>query len=237
VALTRAWGTAAGSRRSVQIVAELDRARAEIALLREELNHQRRAMEASASLTPTSLHTRPEDADPEAQGRTRLVCVPEDVEAVLEVIEKRHVTAKRPGDVWHVDLTVVPTGAGFWVPWLPFAMPQSWPFCWWVAVVVDHFSRAAVGFAIFFGRPTSVEVQQVLGKAIRHAGSPPRSIIADKGKQFGCRSFKRWCRGRAICFRFGAVGEHGSIAIVERFIRSMKNEGMTSTRFSCLAWR
>ena len=26
------------------------------------------------------------------------------------------VTAKYPGHVWHVDLTVVPTGAGFWIP-------------------------------------------------------------------------------------------------------------------------
>jgi transposase InsO family protein len=150
--------------------------------------------------------------------------VPEDVAGALEIIEARHVTAKHPGDVWHVDLTTVPTGGGFWVPWLPLALPQSWPFCWWVVVVVDHFSRAVVGFAVFFGRPTSVEVQQVLGRAIRHAGHPPKYIIADKGKQFWCSSFKRWCRRRAIRPRFGAVGKHGSIAIVERFIRSMKNE-------------
>jgi DNA-directed RNA polymerase specialized sigma24 family protein len=36
--LTRAWGSAARSRRQVQVVAELERATAEIALLREELN-------------------------------------------------------------------------------------------------------------------------------------------------------------------------------------------------------
>ena len=29
----------------------------------------------------------------------------------------RAVRAKRPGDVWHVDLTTVPTAGGFWVPW------------------------------------------------------------------------------------------------------------------------
>jgi hypothetical protein len=95
-----------------------------------------------------------------------------------------------------------------------------------VFVVVDHFSRAIVGFAVFFGRPTSVEVQQVLGRAIRHAGRPPKYIVTDKGKQFWCPSFKRWCRRRGIRPRFGAVGKHGSIAIVERFIRSMKDEGM-----------
>jgi len=42
----------------------------------------------------------------------------------------RVVTANRPNHVWHVDLTAVPTSLGFWAPWLPFALPQCWPFCW-----------------------------------------------------------------------------------------------------------
>jgi transposase-like protein len=61
--------------------------------------------------------------------------VPEDV-ACAVIIETQRVSAKHPGDLWHIDLTAVPTGAGFWVPWLPYSLPQSWPFCWWVAVVV-----------------------------------------------------------------------------------------------------
>jgi len=52
----------------------------------------------------------------------------------------RVVTAKRPNHVWHIDLTAVPTSMGFWAPWLPFSLPQCWPFCWWVAVVIDHYS-------------------------------------------------------------------------------------------------
>ena len=40
------------------------------------------------------------------------------------------VTTKRPGHIWHVDLTIVPTSGGFWVPWMPFAQIQRWPFCW-----------------------------------------------------------------------------------------------------------
>ena len=58
------------------------------------------------------------------------------------LVETRVVTAKAPDEIWHVDLTTVPTAAGFWVPWVPFTWPQVWPFCWWVAVVIDHFSRA-----------------------------------------------------------------------------------------------
>ncbi len=64
------------------------------------------------------------------------------------LVETGVVTARRPDEIWHVDLTTVPTAAGFWVPWLPFTWPQAWPFCWWVAVVidgslksVDHFRR------------------------------------------------------------------------------------------------
>lgn len=150
--------------------------------------------------------------------------VPEDVADAVDVIEIRHVTAKCPGDVWHIDLTLVPTGSGFWVPWLPFALSQSWPFCWWVAVVIDHFSRAVIGFAVFSGPPTASEMQRSLDRAIHRAGCKLKYIIADKGKHFWCGSFKRWCRRRSIRPRFGAVGKHGSIAIVERFIRSMKNE-------------
>jgi len=52
----------------------------------------------------------------------------------------RVVTAKYANHVWHVDLTAVPVGSGFWTTWLPFALPQRWPFCWWLAVAVDHFS-------------------------------------------------------------------------------------------------
>jgi hypothetical protein len=43
----------------------------------------------------------------------------------------RRVTAKRPNHVWHVDLTTVPITTGFWTSWLPFALPQFSPFCWW----------------------------------------------------------------------------------------------------------
>jgi len=49
---------------------------------------------------------------------------------------KRVVTAKYSGHVWHVDLTTVPIFC-FWCPWLLFALPQRWPFCWWLCVVVD----------------------------------------------------------------------------------------------------
>ena len=44
----------------------------------------------------------------------------------------RAVTAKGRNHVWHLDFTTVPTLGGFWISWWPFAIPQRWPFCWWV---------------------------------------------------------------------------------------------------------
>ena len=138
---------------------------------------------------------------------------------------ERVVTAKRPNHVWHVDLTAVPLG-GFWVPWLPFALPQRWPFCWWLAVAVDHFSRRVMGVAVFRKPPDCQQVVAFLAKTIRQAGTPPKYLICDKGTQFWCKRFKRWCKRRKIRPRFGAVGQYGSIAIIERFIRTLKDEGL-----------
>ena len=147
-----------------------------------------------------------------------------DVLVEVGVVQTRVVAATRPGHVWHIDLTTVPTSGGFWVPWLPHAWPQSWPFCSWVAVVVDHFSRAVLGFAVFLKQPTSAEIQRFLDRAIRNVGGAPKHVISDKGTQFWCDSFKDWCSRRRIRPRFGAVRKYGSISVVERFIRSMKSE-------------
>jgi len=46
----------------------------------------------------------------------------------IEAATPRAVTAKHPNHVWHVDLTFVPP-VGFWIPWLPLALPQVGPFC------------------------------------------------------------------------------------------------------------
>jgi len=138
----------------------------------------------------------------------------------------RVVTAKYPNHVWHADLTIVPTVSGFWTVWQPFALPQCWPFCWWLAVVVDHFSRRVMGAAVFRKQPSSKEVCDFLAKTIRDARDTPKHIVCDKGSQFWCSGFKRWCRRRRIKPRFGAIGKHGSIAVIERFNRTLKTEGL-----------
>ncbi len=136
----------------------------------------------------------------------------------------RVVSAKYADHIWHVDFSTIPIAAGFWVPWLPYSRPLRWPFCWWIAVVIDQFSRRVNGFALFKEPPSSVEVCEFLDRVMERTESRPKHVITDKGRQFFCNTFKAWCRDQGIRPRFGAVGRKGSIAIVERFFRSMKSE-------------
>jgi transposase InsO family protein len=135
------------------------------------------------------------------------------------------VTANYPNHVWHVDLTVVPTSAGFWATWLPFALPQCWPFCWWLALVLDHHSRRALGYALFTAPPTSEQIRRFLGQVMAKVNAAPKYLITDSGSQFVCGAFQRWCRVHGIRQRRGAVGQRGSIAVIERFFGTLKREG------------
>jgi len=116
----------------------------------------------------------------------------------------RVTSAKYSNHVWHIDLTTVPTCQGFWIARLPRALPQCWPFCWWVAVAIDHYSRRVMGIAVFRSQPTSEMVRAFLGRTIRQAGEAPKHLICDKGLQFWCAGFKNWCKRRGIHPRFGA---------------------------------
>ena len=66
-------------------------------------------------------------------------------------------------------------------------------------------------------------VRTFLDRTIAKAGQKPKYIICDRGVQFDCKAFRKWCRRKGIKPpRYGAVGKHGSIAVVERFILSLK---------------
>jgi putative transposase len=136
----------------------------------------------------------------------------------------RIITARKPNDLWHVDLTTVPTALGFWTSWVPFALPQVWPFCWWVGVVIDHCSRRVMGFAVYRGQPTSRAVRGFLERLFREVGHQPRYLVSDQGRQFVAKEFRRWCRRHDIRQRFGAIGKYGSRALIERCIRTLKGE-------------
>jgi putative transposase len=134
----------------------------------------------------------------------------------------RRVKAVQPHELWHVDLTTVPI-AGRWLPWLPFTLPSRWPFAWWVVVVLDHYSRAVIARSVFRNQPSAAAVCKLLDRARRFAGRAPRHIVTDRGVQFQT-AYRGWCARHAVRPRFGAIGKKGSLAVIERFFRSLKGE-------------
>ena len=76
---------------------------------------------------------------------------------------------------------------------------------------------------MFRSQPTSEQVRQFLGRVIAGVAAVPKYLITDSGTQFTGTGFKAWCRRRGIRQRQGAVGRPGSIAVLERFIRTLKD--------------
>jgi putative transposase len=145
-------------------------------------------------------------------------------ETTAALVERRPVKARKPNDVWQVDLTLLPTAAGFWTAWFPFAIPQIWPFCWWIACAVDQYSRRVVGFRVFAKEPRSLDMRNLLARTISEVGATPRYVVSDKGRQFDARAFRLWCKRPGIRPRYAAAGSLRACAIIERFFRSLKEE-------------
>jgi len=178
---------------------------------------------AGLHLEPTTVRRMLNRAPaPEPPAPTALA---ENPDQPLTSAKPRSVIATYPNHVWGVDTTAVPTSMGFWTSWFPFSLAQSWPFCWWVAVVIDHWSRHSLGLAAFERRPTADEICMVLDEAARRAGRVPKYTVSDQGSEFG-EEYREWCEDHAVRARYGAVGRHGSIAVEERFIRTLKEEGL-----------
>ncbi len=112
------------------------------------------------TLARAGLHLGVDDRWPDAEGRRHTETAAQSANASPS---GRKIIARSSNHTWHMDLTVVPTGLGFWVPWLPYALTQQFPFCWWVGVVVDHFCRRIMGIGVFANRPTAAAVLCVPG--------------------------------------------------------------------------
>lgn len=81
------------------------------------------------------------------------------------------------------------------------------------------------GVAVFRKRPNCRSICAFLARAVRSVGRPPKYIVCDRDSIFDCEGFRCWVQRRGIRPpRYGAVGKHGSIAVVERLILTMKTE-------------
>ena len=80
-----------------------------------------------------------------------------------------------------------------------------------------------MGVTAFNSQPSCEAVCGFLGRTIAKAKRGPRYVVCDRGGQFDCPGFRKWCRKKGIKPpRYGAIGKSGSIAVVERVILTIK---------------
>jgi len=119
----------------------------------------------------------------------------------------RQIVARCPNHVWSADRTRV---------WRWGVLPT------WVLAAIDHYSRKAVAVCALEG-PNAGWVIEALEQAFRCYGVP-RHLITDQEGVFTSEVFADLLWRWGVKQRFGAVHQHGSIAVTERLIWSLKHE-------------
>jgi len=97
---------------------------------------------------------------------------------------------------------------------------RVWPT--WALMAIGHFSRKVVASCHLEG-PNAGWVVEALENAFLHHGAP-KHIITDQEKVFTSEVFRDLLWRWNVKQRLGAVGKHGSIAVTERVIRTLKHE-------------
>ncbi len=128
--------------------------------------------------------------------------------ALLSSVDSaRAVRARRPHHVWMMDITEIP---GF-----------LRLFSFKLAVVFDVFSRTPLAARVFLFEPTGPAIARLFAAAARQFGAPPH-FVSDRGSQFTSEVFRTTLARRRVRPRYGAIGKTGSIALIERFFRTLK---------------
>lgn len=120
----------------------------------------------------------------------------------------RPLKAKRANHYWQTDFTKV----GVFGFTLFHAM-----------AVMDLYSRKVLAFELWRRAPTAGRALAVLQRAVAAFGRPDY-LITDQGTQFTAAEFTGFLRRRRMGHRLGAVGSSLSIAVLERFWRTFKEE-------------
>ena len=110
-----------------------------------------------------------------------------------------------PNHLWSVDLTEV----CYWGWWKIY-----------ILVAIDHFSRKVVAVMPLEG-PNTGKVIDALDFVFKNNGKP-KHLISDQGSVFTSAAFRDFLESYNVKIRYGAVGEHGSIAVTERVKKTLK---------------
>ncbi len=94
--------------------------------------------------------------------------------------------------------------------------------------MLDVYARFPLAFKVFSKEPASDEIAQLVQNAADQFGKP-KHFVTDQGSQFTGSAFTGKLRELGASHRFGAIGQSGSIAIIERFWRTVKE--MLDVRF------
>jgi putative transposase len=92
-----------------------------------------------------------------------------------------------------------------------------------VGAVIDAFSRRVLAIGFLRGAPHARFATALLRRAIARQG-PPTWLVSDKDRALRNRIVNALLRRHGARRRYGRVGRKGSIAIIERFWRSLKQE-------------
>lgn len=129
--------------------------------------------------------------------------------------ESRGVRSRFPHHVWMLDITEIPGLLRL--------------FSFKVAVAFDVFSRSPLAARVFRSEPSAADIGCLFSTAARRFGAP-RHTVSDRGSQFTAETFQNCLTRHGVRHRYGAIGRTGSIAVIERFFRTLKGLGGFRTR-------
>jgi transposase InsO family protein len=92
-----------------------------------------------------------------------------------------------------------------------------------LAVVLDAYSRMPLAAGVFLFEPSARDMLSLVIKAIGQYGKP-RHFVTDQGAPFKAGLFRGALEALGIRQRFGALYQHGSMALIERFWKSIKTD-------------
>ena len=126
------------------------------------------------------------------------------------------VEGRYPNHLWLADITRIPTV----FPFLHFHL----------IVVLDAFSRLPLKAAISCVEPSAQAVLHLFRSAVAEHGKPAH-FVSDQGSQFTADLVRHGLKALGVEQRFGALYQHGSIALIERLFKTLKADlGVPSWR-------
>jgi transposase InsO family protein len=125
------------------------------------------------------------------------------------------VRARYPHYVWMFDITEIPGLLRL--------------FSFKLAAVFAVFSRSPLGARVFLAEPSAADIVRLFSVAVRRFGTP-RHSVSDQGPQFTAETFRTTLARHGVRHRCGAIGRTGSIALIERFFRTLKSIGVFRAR-------